>query len=135
MTLSLLEPKEAQLGKHLALTYWSAYDVPAHGMESGIPRVFVGLLKGHDRMAWVSEPIYRFDPLEATGRTCEGRTYRLEGMPGYNAAVNQAWTVWKRTHGVRDAIDAGEEVLESILLAHRMAQSADLRRLGMKARS
>lgn len=135
MTLHLLEPKQDQLGKHLTLAYWGAYDLPAHGMQSGMPRVFVGILRENGRKARVSEPIYRFDAFEATGRTCEGRVYRLDGMPGHNAAVAQAWADWKRMHGVRDAIDASEEVLQGILDAHRMAQSANLRRLGMKART
>lgn len=135
MTLHLLEPKQDHLGKHLTLAYWGAYELPAHGMNSGMQRVLVGILREHSRMPWVSEPIYRFDALEATGKTCEGRIYRLEGMPGYNAAVTQAWTEWKRMHGVRHVIDVAEEVLQGILDAHRMAQSADLRRLGMKARA
>lgn len=135
MMLSLLEPTEDQLGKDLTLTYWGAYDLPAHDMESGMPRVFIGLLQDHSRRPWVSEPIYRFDALEAIGKTCEGRIYRLHGMPAYDAKVIQAWTEWKRMRCVRDESDATEEVLQSILLAHRMAQSADLRRLRMKARA
>lgn len=135
MMLTQLEPTEDQLGKDLTLTYWGAYDLPAHGMESGMPRVFVGLLQEHSRRAWVSEPIYRFDAFEAAGKTLEGRVYRLQGMPAYNAAVARSWAEWKRMRSIRNSIDVAEEVLQNILDAHRMAQSADLRRLRMKGRT
>lgn len=134
MMLSLLEPKQDQLGRDLTVIHWSAYDLPTRTSESGTPRVLVGLLSSHGRLPWVSEPLYSFDALSATGKTFEGRIYRLEGLPGFNGAAMHAWTEWMRQYRVRDPLDVSESLLQSILDANRMADGANLHQLRMKGR-
>lgn len=85
--MSIWRPGNVDIEPEVFLESWSVFEV------KGGSRHFCGYnaSMGEGR---VSSPILEFSPMDMTGTTRSGRTYRLVGPPGINQDARYVWKRW-----------------------------------------
>lgn len=104
--MSLTKPLPTDIEPAILLIRWRI-------MKTGSgTRHFVGV-RPEDLSGRVSSAILHLDLQDKYGVTASGRTYQLDGDPGWSDNADFVWAAWRQVNGIASYVDVTRTMIEN----------------------